>query len=63
MTAIEGSFVLEDTVRDNLFRLCPNLGQHPPLFLEDEDSFSKIGHVGSNYLAIPPTSRTNVADF
>jgi hypothetical protein len=33
----------------------------PPLFLEDENIFPKIGHVGSNSIAITP--RTNVAKF
>jgi hypothetical protein len=33
----------------------------PPFFLEDENIFSKIGHVGCNSFAIPLT--TNVDDF
>ena len=41
------------TVRDNLFRLCPNLGQHPPPFSRRWEHFSKIGLRGTNSIAIP----------
>jgi hypothetical protein len=49
------------TVRDYLFRLCPNFGQHPPFFWKMRTFSIKIGHVGTILFAIP--RGTNVAEF